>query len=46
VKHHRPQKRRHEAIPIVKYLPCDPEWEVAEAKLTDYCNRQVAPFEE
>ena len=34
------------AIPIVKELPNDPEWEAVEARLTAYSNRKVAPFEE
>ena len=47
VKRHRPQKNViMVAIPIVKDLPSDPEWEAVEAKLTAHCNRKVAPFEE
>jgi hypothetical protein len=34
------------AIPIVKELPSDPEWEAVETKLTAHCNRKVAPIEE
>ena len=34
------------AIPIIKELPSDPEWEAVEAKFTAHCNRKVAPFEE
>jgi len=34
------------AIPIIKGLPNDPEWEAVEARLTAHSNRKVAPFEE
>ncbi len=47
VKRHRPQKNVvMVAIPIIKKLPSDPEWEAIEARLTAHCNRKVAPFEE
>jgi hypothetical protein len=47
VKRHRPQKNViMVAIPIVKELPNDPEWEAVEARLTAHSNRKVAPFEE
>jgi hypothetical protein len=47
VKRHRPQKDFvMVAIPIIKELPGDPEWEAVEAKLTAHCNRKVTPFEE
>lgn len=47
VKRHRPQKNViMVAIPIIKELPSDPEWEAVEAKLTAHCNRTVAPIDE
>jgi hypothetical protein len=47
VKRHRPQRNVvMVAIPIIKELPSDPDWEAVEAKLTAHCNRKVAPFEE
>jgi hypothetical protein len=47
VKRHRPQKNIvMVAIPIIKELPSDPEWEAVEAKLTARSNRKIAPIEE
>ena len=47
MKRHRPQKNViMVAIPIIKGLPNDPEWEAVEARLTAHSNRKVAPFEE
>ena len=47
VKRHRPQRNIvMVAIPIIKELPADPEWEAIEAKITTHCNRKIAPFEE
>jgi hypothetical protein len=47
VKRHRPQSNvLMVAIPIIKELPGDLEWEAVEAKLTAHCNRKVAPIEE
>ena len=47
VKRHRPQRNFvMVAIPVIKELPADPEWEAVEAKLTAHSNRKVAPVEE
>ncbi len=47
VRRHRPQKNVvMVAIPVIKELPSDPEWEPVEAKLTARSNRKIAPFEE
>jgi hypothetical protein len=47
VKRHRPQENVvMVAIPIIKELRSDPEWEAVEAKLTARSNRKIAPFEE
>jgi hypothetical protein len=34
------------AIPIIKELPSDPEWQAVEDKLTTRGNRKIAPIEE
>jgi hypothetical protein len=47
VKRHRPQRNViMAAVPVIKELPADPEWEAVEARLTTHGNRKVAPFEE
>ena len=47
VKRHRPQRDFvMVAIPVIKELPHDPEWEAVETRLTAHSNRKVAPFEE
>ncbi len=47
VRRHRPQKNVvMVAIPIIKKLPGDPEWEAVESRLTAQGNRKVAPVEE
>lgn len=47
VKRHQPRRDFvMVAIPVIKELPRDPEWEAVEARLTAHSNRKVEPFEE